>query len=69
MHPKRFYKRLHDRATVSHAKTPLLKRLPLPAITIILALALVNCFVWAAVGIVLVIPFHTPLPARNLVQI
>lgn len=56
MDPKRSYKRLHDRAITSHARIPILKRLPFPAIAIILALVLANCLVWMGVGIVLVRP-------------
>ena len=48
------YKSLRDRVTTSHARTPLLRRLPLPALAIISLLVVVNLVVWAAAGIVLV---------------
>lgn len=37
-----------------HSRIPYLRRLPFPAIAIILTLIMVNLLVWAAVGIVLV---------------
>jgi high-affinity nickel-transport protein len=49
-----------NKASEYHARVPYLSRLPFPALAIILTLILVNLFVWAAVGIVLV---HLSLPA------
>lgn len=46
--------KIHSKAKIYHAKTPVLSRLPFPAIAIIAAVALVNGFVWVAVGVVLV---------------
>jgi high-affinity nickel-transport protein len=42
------------KASRFHARVPYLKRLPFPAIAIILTLIIVNLVVWAAVGIILV---------------
>ena len=47
-------RRLKLRAEKYHGDTPGLKKLPFGAVAIILALALVNALVWAAVGVVLV---------------
>lgn len=45
------------RASEYHARVPYISKLPFPAITIIVALIVVNLVVWAAVGVVLV--YHT----------
>jgi high-affinity nickel-transport protein len=47
--------RVGAKASHYHARTPYLHNLPFPAITIIVALIVVNLLVWAAVGILLVI--------------
>lgn len=39
---------------VLHSKVPLLKKLPPRAVAIVVVIALINCVVWAAVGVVLV---------------
>ena len=39
---------------VFHSRTPGLRLLPLPAVVIILGVAIANAVAWAAVGIVLV---------------
>lgn len=54
MKPAAFKQRLGNKVARYHGHTPLLRKLPLPAVIIILALALVNGVVWVAVGIVLV---------------
>lgn len=46
--------RFESRARKTHGQIPGIKRLPLPALGIILLLALVNLLSWAAVGAVLV---------------
>lgn len=43
-----------DKAAVYHGKLPYLRKLPFNAVAIIALLVLVNMFVWAAVGVVLV---------------
>ena len=53
-----FYK-LRAKAEHYHERTPFLRRLPGPAIAIILLIAVVNVFVWVACGIVL--SFHMGL--------
>jgi len=45
---------INRRAVVYHRRVPGLRKLPLPAVAIILGLILVNVSVWVAVGIVLV---------------
>lgn len=45
------------KAEKTHSRVPGLRKIPLPAIGIILLVALVNVLVWIAVGIVLV-SFH-----------
>jgi hypothetical protein len=45
---------LHGQAARIHGRTPGLRKLPLPAIAIIVLLVLSNIVVWIAVGIVLV---------------
>ncbi|KZF21492.1 NicO-domain-containing protein [Xylona heveae TC161] len=52
-------KTLKDRAVSYHGRVPVLRKLPFPAVAIILTLILVNALVWVAVGIVL--HFHTAL--------
>lgn len=37
-----------------HGRVPLLRRLPPRAVAIVVLVGLVNCIVWAAVGVVLV---------------
>ncbi|KAA6413630.1 MAG: NicO-domain-containing protein [Lasallia pustulata] len=59
MKPAAFKQRLGNKVARYHGHTPLLRKLPLPAVIIILALALVNGVVWVAVGIVL--HFHGAL--------
>lgn len=49
-----FKDKIHSIARIYHSKTPILSRLPFPAIAIIAAVALVNGLVWVAVGVVLV---------------
>ncbi|KAH7125493.1 high-affinity nickel transport protein-like protein [Dendryphion nanum] len=51
--------KLFSKASTYHSRIPYLRKLPFPAIAIILTLILVNVLVWAAVGAVL--HFHTPL--------
>ena len=46
--------KLESRASQSHAQIPGLRKLPLPALGIILLLVFVNMLTWAAVGVVLV---------------
>ena len=43
-----------SRAVAYHNRTPGLRKLPLPAIAIILAVALANAAAWVAIGVVLV---------------
>jgi len=45
--------KLSQRLQLLHARTPVLRRLPLSAITIIILLALVQCVSWAVTGVVL----------------
>jgi len=45
---------LSKRATDYHGKIPWIKKLPIAAVGIILAVALANAVIWAAVGVVLV---------------
>lgn len=52
-------RRMRKQATAYHERTPYLRRLPGPAIAIILLLVLVNILVWIACAIVL--HFHTSL--------
>ncbi|EUC47990.1 hypothetical protein COCMIDRAFT_88520 [Bipolaris oryzae ATCC 44560] len=54
-----FFRKASKKATEYHSQTPYLRRLPFPAIAIIVTLIVVNLLVWAAVGIVL--HWHTPL--------
>lgn len=50
------------KARASHAKLPGIRRVPLPAIGIILLIALMNAFIWIGVAIVLVSePFSAPV--------
>jgi hypothetical protein len=49
-----FVDSLKRKTIAYHAQVPLLKKLPAPVIGIILALALFNAIIWAAVGVVLV---------------
>lgn len=49
-----FFHKASRKATEYHSQTPYLRRLPFPAIAIIVTLIFVNLLVWAAVGIVLV---------------
>ncbi|KAH7558819.1 high affinity nickel transport protein nic1 [Bipolaris maydis] len=55
-----FFRSASKKATEYHSQTPYLRRLPFPAIAIIVTLIVVNLLVWAAVGIVLK-HWHTPL--------
>ena len=57
----RLFKAARDRVSFSHARTPFLRKLPLPALAIIVLLVLVNILVWGAAGIVLVRVFFVPL--------
>jgi len=59
----RFLKKATERATLYHSRVPLLQKLPLNAVAIILLLLLVQCVVWAVVGVVLV---RGPLPDHVL---
>lgn len=45
---------LSKRAIEYHAKIPLIKKLPIAAVSIILAVAVANAVIWAAIGVVLV---------------
>ena len=54
------------RAETFHEKIPLLRRLPGPAIAIILLIAAVNVLVWVACGIVL--SFHTGLVTTSVLS-
>ena len=45
-------KALASKARSYHGRTPGVRELPLPAIAIILAVALVNALVWVAAGII-----------------
>ena len=45
---------INKRAIAYHARTPGLRKLPLPAVAIIVGLAFANGLVWVAVGVVLV---------------
>ena len=44
------------RAVIYHGKVPLIRKLPVAAVGIILAVAFANAVAWAAVGVVLVSP-------------
>ncbi|KAF2875297.1 high-affinity nickel transport protein-like protein [Massariosphaeria phaeospora] len=56
---KTLISRASHKASIYHARVPYVRRVPFPALTIILTLILVNLLVWAAVGVVL--HYHTPL--------
>lgn len=45
---------INRRAVACHGCIPGLRKLPLPAVSIIVGLAIANALVWVAVGIVLV---------------
>ena len=45
---------INKKANACHARTPGLRKLPLPAVGIIVGLAFANGLVWVAVGVVLV---------------
>ena len=45
---------INKRAIACYARTPGLRKLPLPAVGIIVGLAFANALVWVAVGVVLV---------------
>jgi high-affinity nickel-transport protein len=49
-----FFGQVSTKASHFHSRIPYIQKLPFPAIAIIVALILVNLFVWAAVGVVLV---------------
>ena len=48
--------RLIARAASYHDRTPLLRKLPFPAVAIIVTLIFVNIAAWTAIGILLVCP-------------
>ena len=52
-------KRLRAKAEIYHEKIPFIRRLPGPAVSIIVFIAVINLLVWVACGIVL--SFHTGL--------
>lgn len=49
-----FLGNVSKKAAMYHGRVPYLRRLPFPALAIIILIALVNAAVWVAVGIVLV---------------
>ncbi|KAF2277922.1 3-oxoacyl-synth [Westerdykella ornata] len=57
---------LSNKASTYHSRVPYLRKLPFPAIAIIVTLILVNVVVWAVVGVVL--HFHTPLLSTALLS-
>ena len=60
----KFYKwEIVRKAEKTHSRVPGLRKIPLPAIGIILLVALVNILVWVAVGVVMV-RFHCHVPFR-----
>lgn len=58
LYPKKSFKESFiEKAEKSHNRVPVLRRIPLPAIGIILLVALVNVAVWIAAAVVLVCTF------------
>jgi high-affinity nickel-transport protein len=49
-----FFKAWTNKASTYHSRLPYIRKLPFPAIAIIITLILVNLLVWVAVAIVLV---------------
>lgn len=49
-----YLQNVSQKASTYHSRIPYLRRLPFPAIAIIVTLIVVNLLVWAAVGVVLV---------------
>ena len=52
-------KTIHKNVVAIHTRTPGIRKLPFPAVSIIVALVIANALAWAAVGIVL--HFHPAL--------
>ncbi|KAF1939081.1 NicO-domain-containing protein [Clathrospora elynae] len=54
-----FFRNVSSKASTYHSRVPYLRRLPFPAIAIIVTLIVINLIVWVAVGTIL--HWHTPL--------
>lgn len=61
---------VRSRLIACHRLTPGVRKLPLPAVAIVIALVFANAIVWVAVGILLVWPIrHVSLYAPSLMQL
>ena len=58
---------VNSRAIACHARTPGLRKLPLPAVGIIIALIFANAIVWVAIGVLLVWLLRLLLDASTLI--